>query len=49
MEEAIASSRMEGAATTRKVAEYMLRKNEKPKNKDQQMILNNYLTINHIK
>ena len=49
MEEAIASSQMEGAATTRKVAKNMLRKKEKPKNKDQQMILNNYQTINYIK
>jgi len=49
MEEAIASSQMEGAATTRKVAKEMLRKSEKPKNKGQQMILNNYLTINYIK
>ena len=49
MEEAIASSQMEGAATTRKVAKDMLRKNEKPKNKGQQMILNNYITINYIK
>jgi Fic family protein len=49
MEEAIASSQMEGAATTRKMAKDMLRKREKPKNKGQQMILNNYLTINHIK
>jgi Fic family protein len=49
MEEAIASSQMEGAATTRKVAKDMLRKSEKPKNKGQQMILNNYVTINHIK
>ena len=49
MEEAIASSQMEGAATTRKVAKDMLRKSEKPKSKGQQMILNNYLTINHIK
>jgi Fic family protein len=49
MEEAIASSQMEGAATTRKVAKDMLRKSESPKNKGQQMILNNYLTINHIK
>lgn len=49
MEEAIASSQMEGAATTRKVAKDMLRKSEKPKNKGQQMILNNYLTISHIK
>jgi Fic family protein len=49
MEEAIASSRMEGAATTRKVAKDMLRKQEKPKNKGQQMIMNNYLTITMIK
>ena len=49
MEEAIASSQMEGAATTRKVAKDMLRKSERPRNKGQQMILNNYLTINHIK
>ena len=49
MEEAIASSQMEGAATTRKVAKDMLRKNEKPKGKGQQMILNNYLTIDYIK
>jgi Fic family protein len=49
MEEAIASSQMEGASTTRKVAKDMLRKNEKPKNKGQQMIFNNYNTINYIK
>lgn len=49
MEEAIASSQMEGAATTRKVAKDMLRKSEKPRNKGQQMILNNYITINFIK
>ncbi len=49
MEEAIASSQMEGAATTRKVAKEMLRKKSKPKNKGQQMIVNNYLTINFIK
>ncbi|KAA6315001.1 Adenosine monophosphate-protein transferase SoFic [termite gut metagenome] len=49
MEEAIASSQMEGASTTRKVAKEMLRKNDKPQNKGQQMILNNYQTINYIK
>jgi Fic family protein len=49
MEEAIASSQMEGASTTRKVAKEMLRKSEKPQDKSQQMILNNYKTINHIK
>lgn len=45
MEEAIASSRMEGANTTRKVAKEMLRKQIKPKDKSQQMIYNNYNTI----
>ena len=45
MEEAIASSQMEGANTTRKVAKDMLRKQAKPKNIDKQMIVNNYNTI----
>ena len=45
MEEAIASSQMEGANTTRKVAKEMLRKQRKPKDHSQQMILNNYNTI----
>lgn len=48
MEEAIASSQMEGAATTRKVAKEMLRKQAKPINKSQQMIANNFETIRHI-
>ena len=48
MEEAIASSQMEGASTTRKVAKEMLRKQEKPKNKSQQMISNNYATIRYL-
>lgn len=48
MEEAIASSQIEGAVTTRKQAKEMLRKNIKPKNRSEQMILNNYITIRHI-
>jgi len=48
MEEAIASSQIEGAVTTRKIAKDMLVKNLKPKNKSEQMILNNYLTIKYI-
>lgn len=48
MEEAIASSQMEGASTTRKKAKDMLRKGTKPRNKSEQMILNNYNTIQHI-
>lgn len=48
MEEAIASSKMEGASTTRRIAKDMLRKQLKPTNKSQQMILNNYETIQKI-
>ena len=48
MEEAIYSSQMEGAATTRKVAKDMLRKKMSPRDKSQQMIVNNYQTINYI-
>ena len=48
MEEAISSSQMEGAATTRKVAKEMLRKKIAPKDKSQQMIFNNYQTIQFI-
>jgi len=48
MEEAIASSQMEGASTTRKVAKEMLRKNQKPRDKSQRMIANNYATISYL-
>ena len=48
MEEAISSSQMEGASTTRKVAKEMLRKKITPKDKSQQMIFNNYQTIHFI-
>ncbi|MBH2004645.1 MAG: Fic family protein [Sphingobacteriia bacterium] len=48
MEEAIASSQIEGAVTTRKHAKEMLRRNTNPRNKSEQMILNNYLTIQRI-
>lgn len=48
MEEAIYSSMMEGASTTRKVAKEMLRKKVAPKDKSQQMIHNNYQTIQFI-
>ena len=48
MEEAIASSQMEGASTTRKVAKEMLRKKQKPRDKSQKMIANNYATINYL-
>lgn len=48
MEEAIFSSQMEGAVTTRKVAKDMLRKKITPKDKSQQMIANNYQTIQFV-
>lgn len=48
MEEAIASSQLEGAATTREVAKEMLRTNRKPRNISERMILNNYQTIKRI-
>jgi Fic family protein len=48
MEEAIASSFIEGAVSTRKKAKEMLRKNSRPRNKSDQMILNNYEGIKYI-
>jgi len=49
MEESIASSQLEGAATTRKHAKEMLRTRKKPRTKPEQMIYNNYHTIAWIK
>ena len=49
MEEAIASSQLEGAATTRRVAKQMLRERRKPTNRDEQMIFNNYQTMKRIR
>lgn len=48
MEEAIASSIIEGASTTRKVAKAMLREKRKPSNKSERMIANNYNTMQFI-
>ncbi|MEA3229410.1 MAG: Fic family protein [archaeon] len=48
MEEAIASSIIEGASTTRKVAKAMLREKRKPRNKSEKMIANNYKTLQFI-
>lgn len=45
LEEAIASSQLEGAHTTRQAAKKMIIENRQPRNKDEQMILNNYNTI----
>ena len=46
--EAISSSQMEGAATTRRVAKDMLRKGISPRNRSEQMIYNNYQAIRFI-
>jgi Fic family protein len=42
IEEAITSSQLEGAVTTRQVAKEMLRTGRKPRTKDELMIVNNY-------
>ncbi len=49
MEEAIASSQIEGAATTRAVAKDMLRSGRKARDHGEKMILNNYQTIMKLK
>ncbi|MFZ3054620.1 MAG: Fic family protein [Minisyncoccales bacterium] len=48
MEEAIASSQLEGASTSRRLAKEFLREGKSPKNESEQMILNNYLTMKAI-
>jgi Fic family protein len=42
MEEAITSSQLEGASTTRRVAKEMLRSGRQPRNDHERMIVNNY-------
>lgn len=49
MEEAIASSQLEGAATTRTIAKEMLRTGRKPTDVNERMILNNWKTMLHIR
>ena len=49
MEEAITSSQMEGAATTRDVAKAMIRSRRAPRDRSEQMILNNYRTMKRIR
>jgi Fic family protein len=49
MEEAITSSQIEGAATTREVAKEMLRTQRKPKDTSERMILNNYQTMQEMR
>ncbi len=45
MEEAIASSQLEGADTSRQVAKKMLREGRKPRNESEKMIVNYYLSM----
>lgn len=49
VDEAIASSQIEGAVTTRVVAKKMLREGRKPRDRSEQMIFNNYLSMQMIK
>ncbi len=49
IEEAITSSQLEGATSTRRVAKDMIRTERPPKNKSERMILNNYRTMRLIK
>lgn len=48
MEEAITSSQLEGAATTREVAKKMLAEGRKPRDRSERMIVNNYVTMCHL-
>lgn len=47
-QEAVTSSQLEGAATTRAVAKEMLRTGRPPRTRGERMILNNYLTMQRI-
>ena len=49
MEEAITSSQLEGAVTTREVAKEMIRTGRKPRDNSEQMILNNFSTMQRIR
>ena len=48
MQEAITSSQLEGATTTRQVAKELIRTGRTPRDKSEIMILNNYITMKHI-
>lgn len=49
IEEAITSSQLEGAATTRRDAKQMLRTGREPRDHSERMILNNYLAMDRIR
>ena len=48
IEEAITSSQLEGATTTRRVAENLIRSGRQPRDRSETMIFNNYLTMKRI-
>ena len=48
IQEAITSSQLEGAATTREVAKEMIRTNRQPRDRSERMILNNFQTMRAI-
>jgi Fic family protein len=48
IEEAITSSQLEGAVTSRRDAKRMLTSGTKPRNRSEQMILNNFYAMQHI-
>jgi Fic family protein len=49
IEEAITSSQLEGAATTRDEAKAMLRSGRKPRDRSEKMIVNNFRVMEHIR
>lgn len=49
IEEAITSSQLEGAATTREEAKAMLRSGRKPRDRSERMILNNFHVMEHLR
>jgi Fic family protein len=49
IEEAITSSQLEGATTSRRVAKEMLRSGRRPKNRSERMIVNNYRAMNYVR
>jgi len=49
IEESITSSQLEGASTTRKVAEAMLREKRQPRDRSEKMIFNNYQAMEQLR
>ncbi|MBI2797436.1 MAG: Fic family protein [Gemmatimonadetes bacterium] len=49
MEEAVTSSQLEGASTTRRVGKDLLREGRAPRDRSERMIANNYAAIRHVR